>query len=71
MSKVGFALGLIGLGGLAESYGNHKAFEISLILIILSAILIGIGDLSNDIKTYKRNNTADSNVLDRLFFLRR
>lgn len=69
--KIGFVLCLLGFGGMAEAYGFNKSFAISLTLIIAGAILIGIGDMSNDIKTYKRNNRCDSNVLDRLYFLRR
>ena len=68
LDKLGFGLCLIGLGGAAESYGLNKSLAISLTLIIAGAILIFVGDLSDDIKTYKRNNRSDSNVLDRLFF---
>lgn len=71
MDKVGFALCLIGLGGMAESYGLNKSLATSFVLIIIGALMIFVGDMSNDIKTYKRNNANDSNVLDRLFFLRR
>lgn len=70
MDKIGFAMELIGLGGLAEAYGNPKALSIALILIIVGGILIAIGDTKNDIKNYKRNRNSDSNVLDRLYFLR-
>lgn len=71
LDKVGFAIVLIGMGGMAEAYGFNKSFAISLTLIILGGLTIFVGDMSNDIKTYKRNNANDSNVLDRLFFLRR
>lgn len=71
LDKVGFAIVLIGMGGMAEAYGFNKSFAISLTLIMLGGLMIFVGDMSNDIKTYKRNNAADSNVLDRLFFLRR
>lgn len=70
MDKIGFAIELIALGGLAEAYGNAKSLSIALILVIVGGILIAIGDAKNDIKNYKRNNRYDSNVLDRLFFLR-
>ena len=69
MDKAGFVLTLLGLGGMAESYGLNKSFAISLTMIIVGALMILVGDMSNDIKTYKRNS-ADSNVLDRLYFLR-
>lgn len=69
LDKVGFAIVLVGLGGMAESYGLNKSLAISLTMIIVGSLMVGIGDLSNDIKTYKRNNRCDSNVLDRLFFL--
>lgn len=71
LDKVGFAIVLIGMGGMAEAYGFNKSFAISLTLIMLGGLMIFVGDMSNDIKTYKRNNANDSNVLDRLFFLRR
>ena len=71
MEKIGFVLTLLGFGGMAEAYGFNKSFAISLTLIIAGAILIGIGDMSTDIKNYKRNNNADSNILDRLYFLRK
>ena len=70
MDKIGFAIVLIALGGLAEAYGNAKSLSIALILVIVGGILIAIGDAKNDIKNYKRNNRSDSNVLDRLYFLR-
>ena len=69
--KIGFVLTLLGFGGMAEAYGFNKSFAISLTLIIVGGLMIFVGDMSNDIKTYKRNNRCDSNVLDRLYFLRR
>ena len=51
IEKIGFVLCLLGFGGMAEAYGFNKSFAISLTLIIVGAILIGIGDMSNDIKT--------------------
>jgi len=69
MSKVGFAICLLGLGGLAEAYGNGRELSISLILIIAGALLIWIGDMKDDIENAKRTN--NSNVLDRLYFLKR
>ena len=71
LDKVGFAIVLIGMGGMAEAYGFNKSFAISLTLIMLGGLMIFVGDMSNDIKNYKRNNNADSNILDRLYFLRR
>lgn len=60
MDKIGFCLCLVGLGGLAESYGEHKAFAISLILIIAGSLLILAGDMKNDIQNYKRSNNDHS-----------
>jgi len=70
MDKAGFAILLVGIGGMAESYGFNKSLAVSLILVIVGSILIAIGDISNDVKNYKRYNRSDSNVLDRLYFLR-
>lgn len=70
LDKIGFVLLLLGFGGMAEAYGFNKSFAISLTLVIAGGLLIFAGDMSNDIQTYKRNNAADSNVLDRLHFLR-
>lgn len=70
LDKVGFVLCLIGAAGAAESYGFNKSLSISLLLIIGGGLLIAIGDISNDIKTYKRNHRSDSNRLNRLYFLR-
>lgn len=67
MDKIGFALCLIGCGGLAEAYGNGKQLSLSLIFLIIGGILIAIGDIRNDVKNYKRDYHA--NVLDRLYFL--
>ena len=69
MDKIGFALCLIGIGGMAESYGLNKSMAISLIMVITGGILIAIGELKNDIKNHKRSNPSDCNVLDRLYFL--
>ena len=70
LDKVGFGILLVGIGGMAEAYGFNKSFAISLTLIIIGGLMIAIGDISNDIKNYKRFNRSDSNVLDRLYFLR-
>ncbi len=70
LDKIGFTLFLIGAGGMAEAYGFNKSFAISLTMIIVGGLMIFVGDMNNDIQTYKRNNAADSNVLDRLHFLR-
>lgn len=69
MNKIGFAMCLIGCGGMAEAYGNGRELSISLILIIAGALLIWIGDMKDDIENAKRTN--NSNVLDRLYFLKR
>ena len=71
MDKAGFALCLIGLGGLAESYGLNKSMAFSLAIIIVGGILIAIGDMSSDFKNNKRDSNDNANVLDRLYFLRR
>ena len=71
MDKAGFALCLIGLGGLAESYGLNKSMAFSLAMIIAGGILIAIGDMSSDFKNHKRYSGNNANVLDRLYFLRR
>lgn len=70
MDKVGFVLCLLGAGGMAESYGLNKSLAVSLTMIILGGLLIAIGDISNDVKNYKRNNRRSDNILDRLYFLR-
>ena len=66
-SKVGFAISLIGLGGISEAYGNAKAIIISLTLIGLGALLMYHG------MRYEKNNgdskSYGSNVLNRLRFL--
>jgi len=71
MEKIGFVLCLLGFGGMAEAYGFNKSFSISLTMVIVGGLMIYVGDISNDIKTFKRNNRCDSNVLDRLYFLRK
>ena len=70
LDKIGFGLCLVGLGGMAEAYGFNKSLAISLTMVIVGGLMIWVGDMSNDIKNYKRNNNADSNILDRLYFLR-
>ena len=71
MSKAGFVISLIGLGGMAEAYGLNKSFALSLTMVVVGGLMVWIGDMSNDIKNYKRSNNADSNILDRLYFLRK
>lgn len=71
LDKIGFAICLIGTGGMAESYGLNKSLSISLVLIITGGLLILIGDIANDKENYRRANSNNSNVLDRLYFLRR
>lgn len=71
MDKAGFAIVLLGMGGMAEAYGFNKSFAISLTMIIVGSIMVGIGDMSNDIKNHKRHSGNNANVLDRLYYLRR
>ena len=66
MNKIGYALFLIGCGGLAESYGNVKQGVISIALIGIGIVLMRLRNEKND---YSR--TYSSNVLDRLRFLPR
>lgn len=67
MDKAGFILALIGVGGLSESYGNTRATIISIAMVLIGSGLIYIGIKGNE----KNNNKcSDSNVLDRLYFLR-
>ena len=70
LSSAGFVLCLIGLGGLAESYGVNKSMAVSLTLIIIGGLAIGIGDMYEDVKSAKRTDNTRSNCLDRLYFLR-
>lgn len=69
MDKIGFTLCLLGCAGMAEAYGNNKSMAISLVLLIIGGLMIGINDVTKDIKAYKRD--CNSNVLDRLYFLKR
>lgn len=71
LDKIGFGLCLIGIGGMAESYGLNKSLAISLVLIITGGILIFVGDMANDTENYRRSNSDNGNVLDRLYFLRK
>ena len=64
MSKVGFCMALIGVGGLAEAYGNTKQLWISLLLIGAGAVLMR---MENEKDIDRR--TDRGNILDRLFFL--
>lgn len=64
MEKVGFAMTLIGLGGLAEGYGDVQQIVISIVLIAIGAGLMR--------KFYEKDGTThadNSNVLGRLRFL--
>lgn len=70
LDKIGFALCLIGAGGMAESYGLNKSLTISLLMIIAGGLMIFVGEMVNDKENYRRAN-SDSNVLDRLYFLSR
>lgn len=64
MSKVGFCMALIGVGGLAEAYGNTKQLWISLLLIGAGAVLMR---MENEKDIDRR--TDRGNILDRLRFL--
>ena len=70
MDKIGFAIVVTGIGGMAESYGLNKSLAISLVMIITGGLLIFIGDMANDKENHRRAN-SDDNILDRLHFLRR
>lgn len=69
ISSSGFVMCLIGTAGMAEAYGFNKSFAISLTLIIAGALMILVGDMKHDTENFKR--TDNSNVLDRLYFLRK
>lgn len=71
LDKIGFGLCLIGIGGMAESYGFNKSLAISLVLMITGGLMIFVGDMANDTENYRRANSDNGNVLDRLYFLRR
>ena len=66
--KIGFTMALIGLGGLSEAYGSAYQITFSAMLIIVGGILIYEG-IRNEKKNIERSH-SDSNVLDRLYFLR-
>ena len=69
ISSIGFVMCLIGAGGMAEAYGFNKSLAISLTLIIIGGLLIFVGDMKHDTENFKRSD--NSNVLDRLYFLRK
>lgn len=71
LDKIGFTSLLIGTAGMPESYMIPKHIAACMILIIIGCLMILIGDLYNDTQNYKRNNHSDSNVLDRLYFLKK
>lgn len=66
MKKMGYALALIGVGGLAEAYNNGKQILISLLLIGIGALLMRFGNEKNSVR-----HPDGINILDRLFFLPR
>ena len=68
LSGIGFSMALIGLGGLAEAYGNMKAVIISIALIGIGAFLIAKGEKNEADRCSNRGN--NSNILDRPYFLR-
>lgn len=63
-SKIGFALALIGVGGIAEAYGNTKQIIISLTLIGLGALLMRFDDEKDSDRSI-----GNVNILDRLHYL--
>lgn len=65
VSKVGFAMCLIGAGGMAEAYGNAKQMIISIALISVGALMMRLGDE----KVHIDRRDYSSNILDRLRFL--
>ena len=71
LDKIGFVLCLIGTGGMAESYGLNKSLSISLAMIMLGGLMIFVGDMANDKENYRRANSDNGNILDRLYFLRK
>lgn len=44
MNKIGYAIALIGLGGLPETYGHIDKMVIALSLIIIGGLLLYIGE---------------------------
>ena len=72
LEYAGFAICLIGIAGLAEAYGSHKALCISLVMIIVGGIMTATGEAINDVEKARRsdNSRRNSNILDRLYFLR-
>ena len=66
MAKIGFVMALIGVGGLAEAYGNGKQMLISILLIGIGALLMRTGNEEDSNRHIDRGN-----ILDRLFFLPR
>lgn len=68
LSGIGFVMALIGLGGLAEAYGNMKAVIISIALIVIGAFLIAKGEKNET--DMRGNRGSNSNILDRPYFLR-
>lgn len=68
LSGIGFFMALIGLGGLAEAYGNMKAVIISIALIGIGAFLIAKGEKNET--DMRSDRDFDSHVMDRLHFLR-
>ena len=62
--KIGYVMTLIGIGGLAEGYGDMKQ-----ILISIALFAIGVGIMRICYEKDSVNHADNVNVLDRLRFL--
>ena len=69
LNSVGFCFLLIGISGVAESYGFNRSFAIGISLIIAGGLMMYAGEICDDAENCRRNNNIDSNIMDRLHFL--